>query len=169
MGRAEIHRLRSLGLPGKAARRQIGGKNAANPAAGNPRRAQNAHPKRGMFPWQQKTPPLRYRPPPFAQVLENIRNLSQRQKIADDWRGAGFAIALVVGVILWSRQPDYAVLFSNLATRTAAPWWRPAAAERAPPVLRQRQRHPDAHQPGPRPAPAPGRQGIPRAAWWASS
>ena len=50
---------------------------------------------------------------PFAQVLENIRNLSQRQKIAAGAAQA-FAIALVVGVILWSRQPDYAVLFSNL-------------------------------------------------------
>ena len=50
---------------------------------------------------------------PFAQVLENIRNLSQRQKIAAG-AALAFAIALVVGVILWSRQPDYAVLFSNL-------------------------------------------------------
>ncbi|HMW53004.1 MAG TPA: flagellar basal body M-ring protein FliF, partial [Rhodocyclaceae bacterium] len=53
-------------------------------------------------------------PSPFTQVLENIRALSQRQKIA---AGAALAaaIALVVGVLLWSRQPDYAVLFSNLA------------------------------------------------------
>ena len=42
---------------------------------------------------------------PFAQVLENIRNLSQRQKIAAG-AALAFAIALVVGVILWSRQPD---------------------------------------------------------------
>ncbi len=53
---------------------------------------------------------------PFAQVLENIRNLSQRQKIAAG-AALAFAIALVVGVILWSRQPDYAVLFSNLAEK----------------------------------------------------
>ena len=26
-------------------------------------------------------------------------------------------VALIVGVILWSRQPDYAVLFSNLAEK----------------------------------------------------
>ena len=55
-------------------------------------------------------------PSPFTQVLENIRALSQRQKIA---AGAALAaaIALVVGVLLWSRQPDYAVLFSNLAEK----------------------------------------------------
>ena len=53
---------------------------------------------------------------PFAQVLENIRNLSQRQKIAAG-AALAFAIALVVGVILWSHQPDYAVLFSNLAEK----------------------------------------------------
>ena len=53
---------------------------------------------------------------PFAQVQENIRNLSQRQKLA---AGAALAIgiALIVGVLLWSRQPDYSVLFSNLAEK----------------------------------------------------
>ncbi len=53
---------------------------------------------------------------PFNQVLENIRNLSQRQKLAAG-AALAFAIALVVGVLLWSRQPDYAVLFSNLAEK----------------------------------------------------
>jgi flagellar M-ring protein FliF len=53
---------------------------------------------------------------PFAQVLENIRNLSQRQKLAAGGALA-FGIALIVGVMLWSRQPDYSVLFSNLAEK----------------------------------------------------
>ena len=53
---------------------------------------------------------------PFEQVLENIRNLSQRQKLAAG-AALAFGIALIVGVILWSRQPDYAVLFSNLAEK----------------------------------------------------
>ncbi|MBS0372357.1 MAG: flagellar M-ring protein FliF [Proteobacteria bacterium] len=50
---------------------------------------------------------------PLAQVLENIRNLSQRQKIAAG-AALAFGIALIVGVLLWSRQPEYSVLFSNL-------------------------------------------------------
>lgn len=53
---------------------------------------------------------------PFAQVQENIRNLSQRQKLAAG-AALAFGIALIVGVLLWSRQPDYAVLFSNLAEK----------------------------------------------------
>ena len=53
---------------------------------------------------------------PFTQVLENIRNLSQRQKLAAG-AALAFGIALIVGVLLWSRQPDYTVLFSNLAEK----------------------------------------------------
>ncbi|KAB2970543.1 flagellar M-ring protein FliF, partial [Zoogloea sp.] len=53
---------------------------------------------------------------PFAQVLENIRNLSQRQKLAAG-AALAFGIAMIVGVLLWSRQPDYTVLFSNLAEK----------------------------------------------------
>ncbi len=53
---------------------------------------------------------------PMAQVLENIRNLSQRQKLAAG-AALAFGIALIVGVVLWSRQPDYSVLFSNLAEK----------------------------------------------------
>lgn len=53
---------------------------------------------------------------PLAQVLENIRNLSQRQKIAAG-AALAFGIALIVGVLLWSRQPEYSVLFSNLAEK----------------------------------------------------
>ncbi|MBL8453497.1 MAG: flagellar M-ring protein FliF [Zoogloea sp.] len=53
---------------------------------------------------------------PFAQVQENIRNLSQRQKLAAG-AALAFGIALIVGVLLWSRQPDYSVLFSNLAEK----------------------------------------------------
>ncbi|MDD3355165.1 flagellar basal-body MS-ring/collar protein FliF [Zoogloea sp.] len=53
---------------------------------------------------------------PVAQVLENIRNLSQRQKLAAG-AALAFGIALIVGVLLWSRQPDYGVLFSGLAEK----------------------------------------------------
>jgi len=49
-------------------------------------------------------------------VLENIRNLSQRQKLAAG-AALAFGFALIVGVVLWSRQPDYSVLFSNLAEK----------------------------------------------------
>ncbi|MGL4408530.1 MAG: flagellar basal-body MS-ring/collar protein FliF, partial [Zoogloea sp.] len=52
----------------------------------------------------------------YSQVLENIRNLSQRQKLAAATALAA-SIALIVGVLLWSRQPDYSVLFSNLAEK----------------------------------------------------
>ncbi len=53
---------------------------------------------------------------PLQQMAQNFSNLSQRQKLA----GAGalaFAIALLVGVWLWSSKPDYQVLFSNLEER----------------------------------------------------
>ncbi|NTV09359.1 MAG: flagellar M-ring protein FliF [Zoogloea sp.] len=55
-------------------------------------------------------------PSPLQQVLENIRKLSQRQKIAGAVALA-LGIALIVGVLLWSRQPDYVVLFSNLSEK----------------------------------------------------
>ncbi|MCB1912745.1 MAG: flagellar basal-body MS-ring/collar protein FliF [Rhodocyclaceae bacterium] len=53
---------------------------------------------------------------PLQQMAQNFSKLSQRQKLA----GAGalaFAIALLVGVWLWSSKPDYQVLFSNLEER----------------------------------------------------
>ncbi|MDY0073480.1 MAG: flagellar basal-body MS-ring/collar protein FliF [Thauera sp.] len=53
---------------------------------------------------------------PLQQVLDNIRNLSQQQKIA---AGAAIAlsIALIVGVLLWNREPGLAVLYANLDER----------------------------------------------------
>lgn len=53
---------------------------------------------------------------PLQAMAQNFAAMSQRQKLA---LGAALAIALtlLVGVILWSRQPDYAVLFSNLEER----------------------------------------------------
>ena len=56
------------------------------------------------------------RPSPLQAMVQNFAALSQRQKLA---MGAALAvaIALLVGVLLWSRQPDYAVLFSNLEER----------------------------------------------------
>ncbi|MCX7945888.1 MAG: flagellar basal-body MS-ring/collar protein FliF [Hydrogenophilus sp.] len=51
--------------------------------------------------------------PPWRQALERIRAWSPQQKIA---AGAAFAVAvaLLVGVWLWSRPVEHAVLFSNL-------------------------------------------------------
>lgn len=53
---------------------------------------------------------------PLAQIIANIKALDQRQKLA---AGAvlAFAIALVIGVLMWNRAPDYAVLFSNYDER----------------------------------------------------
>lgn len=53
---------------------------------------------------------------PAAQALQRFNQLSQRQKIAGAVALA-LAIAMLVGVWLWSRAPDYAVLFSNLEER----------------------------------------------------
>jgi flagellar M-ring protein FliF len=53
---------------------------------------------------------------PAAQMFQNFNNLPSRQKLALMVALAA-AIALAVGVLLWSRTPDYAVLFSNLEER----------------------------------------------------
>lgn len=50
------------------------------------------------------------------QALQNLNALTQRQKIAGA-AAIALAIALVAGVLLWNRAPDYAVLFSNLDER----------------------------------------------------
>ena len=52
----------------------------------------------------------------LQQTLQNLRDLSQQQKLA---AGAAVAlvIALIAGVLMWNRPPDYAVLFSNLDER----------------------------------------------------
>lgn len=52
----------------------------------------------------------------LQQALQNLNALSPRQKIAAAVTVA-LALALVVGVMLWQRAPDYAVLFSNLDER----------------------------------------------------
>lgn len=52
----------------------------------------------------------------LQQILQNINALSQQQKLAAA-AALAIAIALVVGVLLWNRAPDYAVLFSNLEER----------------------------------------------------
>lgn len=52
----------------------------------------------------------------LQQILQNINALSQQQKLAGA-AALAIAIALVVGVLLWNRAPDYAVLFSNLDER----------------------------------------------------
>ncbi|TDN48376.1 flagellar M-ring protein FliF [Azoarcus indigens] len=61
-------------------------------------------------------PPASGPPSRFQQTLQNINGLSQRQKIAAA-AAIALAIALVVGVLLWNREPAYAVLFSNLDDR----------------------------------------------------
>ena len=64
--------------------------------------------------------------------VENIRNLSQRQKSprAPLWPSPlRWWLASC-----WSRQPDYAVLFSNSPRRDGAPWW-PASSSNIPWLL----------------------------------
>jgi flagellar M-ring protein FliF len=51
---------------------------------------------------------------PFS--LESFNRLSARQKAAG-MAAVALAIALLVGVFLWSREPAYSVLFSNLSER----------------------------------------------------
>ncbi|WP_407278260.1 flagellar basal-body MS-ring/collar protein FliF [Aromatoleum evansii] len=55
-------------------------------------------------------------PPPAQQALQRFNELSQRQKLAAG-AAVAIAIAMLVGVWLWSRAPDYAVLFSNFEER----------------------------------------------------
>ncbi|AWI81640.1 flagellar M-ring protein FliF [Parazoarcus communis] len=52
----------------------------------------------------------------LQQTLQNINALTQQQKLAAAV-ALGLAIALVVGVLMWNRGPDYGVLFSNLEER----------------------------------------------------
>lgn len=52
----------------------------------------------------------------LQQILDNIKALSQQQKLAAA-AALALAIALVVGALMWNRAPDYAVLFSNLEER----------------------------------------------------
>ncbi|HJV26675.1 MAG TPA: flagellar basal-body MS-ring/collar protein FliF [Aromatoleum sp.] len=55
-------------------------------------------------------------PTPAQLLLQRINELTQRQKIAAA-AAIAIAIAMLVGVWLWTRQPEYAVLFSNLEER----------------------------------------------------
>lgn len=55
-------------------------------------------------------------PNPLQAMAQNLAAMSQRQKLAMA-AALAVAIALLVGIFLWSRQPDYAVLFSNLEER----------------------------------------------------
>ena len=52
----------------------------------------------------------------LQQALQNLNALSPRQKIAGG-AAVALAIALLVGVLMWNRAPEYAVLFSNLDER----------------------------------------------------
>ncbi|MCC4115907.1 flagellar M-ring protein FliF [Aromatoleum toluclasticum] len=54
--------------------------------------------------------------PPAQLALQRLNELSQRQKLAAG-TAVAIAIAMLVGVWLWSRTPDYAVLFSNFEER----------------------------------------------------
>jgi flagellar M-ring protein FliF len=53
---------------------------------------------------------------PLQQTFQNLNALPGRQKVAL-MAALAAAIALVVGVLLWSRSDEYAVLFSNLEER----------------------------------------------------
>ena len=52
----------------------------------------------------------------LQQTLQNLNALSQRQKIAGA-AALALVIALLAGVLLWNRAPEYGVLFSNLDER----------------------------------------------------
>ena len=52
----------------------------------------------------------------LQQTLQNIRELSQQQKLAGA-AAIALVIALIAGVLMWNRPPEYAVLFSNLDER----------------------------------------------------
>ncbi|MDQ8021159.1 MAG: flagellar basal-body MS-ring/collar protein FliF [Moraxellaceae bacterium] len=55
-------------------------------------------------------------PSPFQTMADNFNKLTPRQRMAGAVALA-LAVALLVGVWLWSRQPQYSVLFSNLAEK----------------------------------------------------
>ena len=52
----------------------------------------------------------------LQQTLQNLNALSQRQKVAGA-AALALVIALLAGVLLWNRAPEYGVLFSNLDER----------------------------------------------------
>ena len=55
-------------------------------------------------------------PPALTNLIERIGALSLQQKLAAG-AALALAIALIVGLLLWSKPADYAVLFSNLDER----------------------------------------------------
>lgn len=52
----------------------------------------------------------------LQQIIDNIKALDQRQKLAGA-AALALAIALLIGALLWQREPGYAVLFSNFDER----------------------------------------------------
>ncbi|MBX6393469.1 MAG: flagellar M-ring protein FliF, partial [Burkholderiales bacterium] len=57
-------------------------------------------------------------PPQLGGALQSLRTLSP-QRLFALLAGVAGLIAVIVGLLLWSRTPDYRVLFSNLADRDA--------------------------------------------------
>ena len=55
-------------------------------------------------------------PTPVQQILQRINELNQRQKLAGA-AAIAIAISMIVAAFLWTRTPDYAVLFANLDER----------------------------------------------------
>ncbi|MDX9884889.1 flagellar basal-body MS-ring/collar protein FliF [Thauera sp.] len=52
----------------------------------------------------------------LQQTLQNLNALSQRQKVAGA-AALALVVALLAGVLMWNRAPEYGVLFSNLDER----------------------------------------------------
>ena len=52
----------------------------------------------------------------LQQTLQNLNALSQRQKLAGA-AAIALVVALLAGVLMWNRAPEYGVLFSNLDER----------------------------------------------------
>ncbi|HEY1180688.1 MAG TPA: flagellar basal body M-ring protein FliF, partial [Rhodocyclaceae bacterium] len=53
---------------------------------------------------------------PLPPIVESFNKLEPRQRLIG-MVGVALLIALVIGAWSWTRQPDYTVLFTNLAER----------------------------------------------------
>lgn len=62
------------------------------------------------------TPPEAPPATPWQKIQHNFAALSQRQKLAGA-AAIAIAVAMLVGLYLWTREPAYSVLFSNLDER----------------------------------------------------
>jgi flagellar M-ring protein FliF len=84
-----------------------------------PPAAQNAFITNGMSAFQEMAADNALPQPatsPMQAIMDNLARLTAKQKIAGAVALA-VAIALIAGVWMWSSQPQYAILFSNIAEK----------------------------------------------------